>query len=131
MPLDYSQYEPHWVKEFRRCEQWIEAALEYSHGTHDIKDIFEAVANNTVEFWPGQKCALISQVVQYPKKRMVHIFLAGGDIDEIKEIETHITEWAKSQGCSGLSLTGRPGWTKSFLRDIGYRNTQVQMIKEF
>jgi hypothetical protein len=46
-------------------------------------------------------------------------------------MEPHIVEWAKQQGCSALSLTGRPGWTKSFLKDIGYQNTQVQMIKEF
>ena len=41
-----------------------------------------------------------------------------------------IIEWAKSQGCEAITLTGRPGWTKSFLQDIGYRCTQVQMYKE-
>ena len=131
MPIDYSQYEPYWVKEFKRCEHWIEAALEYSHGTHNIQNIFEDVMNGRVEFWPGKECALISQVVQYPQKKMIHVFLAGGDISEIEQIEPHIVEWAKQHGCSALSLTGRPGWTKSFLKDIGYQNTQVQMIKEF
>jgi hypothetical protein len=131
MPLDYSQYEPHWVKEFRRCEQWIEDALEYSHGTHNIQDIFEDVMNGRIEFWPGKNCALITQVTQYPQKKMVHVFLAGGNISEIEEIEKHITIWAKQQGCTALSLAGRPGWTKSFLNKIGYKNTQVQMIKEF
>jgi len=87
--------------------------------------------NGRVEFWPGKKCALISQVVQYPQKKMIHVFLAGGDISEIQEMEPHIVEWAKEKGCSALSLTGRPGWTRSFLQDIGYKNTQVQMIKEF
>lgn len=131
MPLDYTQYEPYWVKEFKRCEHWIEAALEYSHGTHDIQDIFECVAQGTLEFWPGKHCALISQVVQYPKKKMIHVFLAGGDIKEIEAMEPDIVAWAKQQGCEALSLTGRPGWTKSFLNNIGYKNTQVQMIKEF
>lgn len=131
MPLDYSQYEPHWIKEFRRCEQWIEDALEYSHGTHNIQDIFEDVMYGRVEFWPGKECALITQVVQYPQRKMLHVFLAGGNITEIEEIEKHITVWAKQQGCTALSLTGRPGWTRSFCKDIGYRNTQVQMIKEF
>ena len=49
MPLDYSQYEPHWVKEFKRCEHWIEDALEYSHGTHNIQDIFEERGNHEGE----------------------------------------------------------------------------------
>ena len=131
MPVDYARYEPVWVREFRRCEHWIEAALEYSHGTHTIQDIFEFVANGTLELWPGKNCALISQVSEYPGRKMIHIFLAGGDIKEIEEMEPSIIAWAKEQGCSALTLTGRPGWTKSFLKDIGYKNTQVQMIKEF
>ena len=131
MPVDYSKYEPNWVKEFRRCEKWIEDALEYSHGTHNIQDIFEDVLNGRVEFWPGKECALITQVCHYPRKKMIHVFLAGGNIKEIEKIEKHIIEWATNQGCTALSLTGRPGWTRSFLQDIGYKNTQVQMIKEF
>lgn len=131
MSFDLNRCIPAWVKEFERCAHWIEDALEYSHGTHDIYDIFESVASGQVQFWPGERCALITQVSEYPKKKMIHVFLAGGDITEIELIEADIVKWAKTQGCEALSLTGRPGWTKSFLNNIGYRNTQVQMIKEF
>ena len=130
MPVDYSRYEPDWVKEFRRCEQWLENALDYAHGTFDIQNVFEDVMNGNAQFWPGENSAVVTQIVNYPKKKVVHFFLAGGDIKELQDMEPGIIEWAKSQGCEAITLTGRPGWTRSFLNDIGYKCTQVQMFKE-
>ena len=128
MPVDYSRFD--WVKEFKRCEKWLEDALDYAHGTFDINDVFNDVVNGTAQFWPGKNSAVVTQIVPYPKKKVLHFFLAGGDIKELEEMEPGIIEWAKSQGCEAISLTGRPGWTRSFLQDIGYRCTQVQMFKE-
>jgi hypothetical protein len=131
MPVDYSKYEPEWVTEFRRCEGWLEAALEYAHGAFDIQDVFEDVMNGSMQFWPGESSVAVTQVVPYPKKKIVHCFLAAGDIVELEVIHDRIVAWAKTQGCEAMTLTGRPGWTKSFLRDIGYTCSQVQMVKEF
>ena len=128
MPVDYSRFD--WVEEFKRCEKWLEDALEYAHGTFDINDVFNDVVNGTAQFWPGKNSAVVTQIVPYPKKKVLHFFLAGGDIKELEEMEPGIIEWAKSQGCEAITLTGRPGWTKSFLQDIGYKCTQVQMFKE-
>jgi hypothetical protein len=128
MPVDYSRFD--WVKEFKRCEKWLEDALDYAHGTFDINDVFNDVVNGTAQFWPGKNSAVVTQIVPYPKKKVLHFFLAGGDIKELEEMEPGIIEWAKSQGCEAITLTGRPGWTKSFLQDIGYKCTQVQMFKE-
>ena len=128
MPVDYSRFD--WVKEFKRCEKWLEDALDYAHGTFDINDVFNDVVNGTAQFWPGKNSAVVTQIVPYPRKKVLHFFLAGGDIKELEEMEPGIIEWAKSQGCEAITLTGRPGWTKSFLQDIGYKCTQVQMFKE-
>ena len=130
MPVDYSRYEPDWVKEFKRCEEWLENALDYAHGTFDIQNVFEDVMNGNAQFWPGENSAVVTQIVPYPKKKVIHFFLAGGDIKELQDMEPGIIEWAKSQGCEVVTLSGRPGWTKSFLNNIGYRCTQVQMYKE-
>lgn len=128
MPVDYSKY--YWIEEFRRCEKLLEDALDYAHETFDISNIFDNVMNGSAQFWPGKNSAVITQIVPYPKKKVLHFFLAAGDIEELKEMEPHIIQWAKSQGCEAVTLTGRPGWTKSFLKNIGYKCTQVQMFKE-
>ena len=85
MPVDYSRYEPDWVKEFKRCEQWLENALDYAHGTFDISDVFEEVMNGNAQFWPGKNSAVVTQIVNYPRKKAIHFFLAGGDIKELEE----------------------------------------------
>jgi hypothetical protein len=41
-----------------------------------------------------------------------------------------IEAWAKEQGCSAISLVGRKGWTRSFLRDRGYQTIHCEMAKE-
>ena len=130
MPLDYSQYVPDWIKEFQRCEKWLEDALEYSHGMFTIQDVFEDVMNGNAQLWPGKNSAIVTQIVNYPRKKAIHVFLAGGDLEEIKSMEPHVVEYGKSQGCEVITLTGRPGWTRTFLTKIGYKNTQVQILKE-
>jgi len=132
----YEQYEvegvlPKWVEEFKRCEKWISDALEYSHGTHNLEDLLHDVANGNLSLWAGEDCALIMQITQYPRAKMAHCFLAGGNIEGIAAIEVGITAWAKGLGCNGITLMGRPGWARSFLSKIGYDCRQVNMVKEF
>jgi hypothetical protein len=122
---------PEWVKKFIHYEDLIKEALEHSHGTYNIADVFDSIMNGDSQFWPGKNSVAITQIVQYPRKKILHCFLAAGDIEEIALMEEDAVLWAKSQGCSALTLTGRAGWAKSFLKNKGYTCSQVQMTKEF
>jgi len=133
--IDYTKYnvcglEPYWVKEFKRCESYIQAAIDYTHDTFVLQDVVDGMAFGDFQLWPGSKSAVITQIVQYPQKKVIHVFLAGGDMDEVKQLEEDLSIWGKYQGCQAVTLVGRPGWRKSFLKDIGYKCTQVQMFKE-
>lgn len=125
-----NQVNTDWVKEFERCKPWIESALEYSLDTHDIQDIQNDLVNNKLQLWPGEKSVIVTQILEYPKKRVMHVFLAGGDIKDIESRTDGITAWAKLIGCNTITLTGRPGWVKSFLKNKGYKTTQVYLSKE-
>ena len=114
--------------ELERCKKWIEDALEYSGGTHDFKDIVDAVLSGQMHLWAGDKCCTVTLFTVYPKKRFLHVFLAGGDLDEILEIEKSMVEFAKHNDCDGLTLSGRVGW-KKVLRDIGW-NEQLLMLRK-
>ena len=132
----YEQYRTDGVlhktaQEFMRCEKWIADALEYAHGTHTIEDLLYDVMAGQLSLWAGEDCALIMQITQYPRAKMAHCFLAGGNIEGVAQLEIGVTAWAKGLGCNGITLMGRPGWAKSFLKDNGYSCKQVNMIKEF
>ena len=136
MSIDYSKYEPEWFGEFRRCEAWIEASLEYAHGAYaygafTIQDVFEDIMKGDMQFWPGKKSVAVTQIVPYPNKKIVHCFVAAGDIIELEVTHDKIIAWAKTEGCEAMTLSGGSGWTERFLRDKDYTCAQVQMIRKF
>ena len=108
--------------------EWIKSALEYSDGTHDIEDIIQGILANKMQYWENDKCAVVTEVIDYPKKRVLHVFLAGGELEGIRDLEHSAVEWAKSIGCSAFTLTGRRGWEKALKKD-GWENLHTSMIK--
>lgn len=103
-----------------RCRTHIEAALEYSQGTHLFSDIAAGILSGRYQLWAGKDSAIVTEIIVYPRMKDLHYFLAGGDLDELKTIRPHIEAWGVQQGCSRVSLAGRPGWAKTFLKDEGY-----------
>lgn len=135
MYIDYTLYnvdgqEPEWVPEFKRCRQWLEDALEFADNTFNIIDVADGIALGNMQFWPEEDSAAISQIVEYPRKKVIHVFLLGGNMDGAKALEKKMAVWGKSQRCQAITLTGRPGWSKSFLKDIGYHSSSISMSKE-
>lgn len=116
------------LNEIMRCRQWIEAALEYSHDTHDFKDIVDAILIGNMQLWSTENSCAVTEVITFPKKKMLHVFLAGGDMGEIRSLTKPAIEWAKGIGCSDMTLTGRKGWTKA-LKSDGWEDSHVMMIK--
>lgn len=121
---------PNWAIQFRRLQPHIEAALEYSQGTHTADDVLQQISTGELQLWPGQDSVVITQIITYPRKKVLHIFLAGGNQKELKEMDPYVVQWAKDQGCTALTFTGRLGWSRSEMRDIGFKQTHVMMSKE-
>lgn len=119
------------AQEFDRCRKHIAAALEYAGGTHDIEHIRESVLRGDLQLWPGEKSAIITEIEQYPLKRCLNFFLAGGDLAELQRMTPDIEQWAKTMwGCSSAKLTGRQGWSRTFLKDMGYEPKWITLAKD-
>lgn len=117
------------VEEFIRCREYILAALEYTKGTHTLADIWQGVISGNYQFWPGEKSAVITEIQVYPQRKVMHIFLAGGDLDELLEIEKSIEAFAHDIGCNSLSISGRRGWVRIFAKD-GWQEVCTTIAKE-
>jgi hypothetical protein len=117
--------------EFDRCKPWIAAALEYAGGTHDIEHIREAVLRGDLQLWAGNGSAIVTEIENYPRMRVLNFFLAGGNLEELELMTPGIEQWAKEKwGCSAAKLAGRQGWQRTFLRDRGYKPHYVVMTRE-
>ena len=117
-------------KELQRCSPWIEAALEYSGGTHDFIDVAEGINKGTMQLWPTPKGCIVTEIVVYPRKRMLNVFLGGGELDQILDMHQDVIQWAKAQGCTALTMTGRVGWKKPLAKH-GWDQLHSSYIKEF
>lgn len=116
-------------QELERCRKWIEAALEYSGGTHDFDDIVRMVKANILQFWPASDACAITEIIEYPKKKVLHIFLAGGNMETIVDMNESAEYFAKLNGCTGMSIAGRRGWSK-VLSKKGYKEAFTTLGKD-
>jgi hypothetical protein len=108
------------LEHLERLRHHVEAALEYSGGTHHFADVREMVEQNKLQLWPAVNSVVLTEIIVYPRLKNLHYFLAGGDLDELSRMRPMIESWGKSLGCTRVSLAGRRGWAKTFLKDEGY-----------
>jgi len=121
------------VNDIVRCADWIKSALEYAEGTHTFSDVAVSLLDGERLLWPGERCCVVTEFADYPRKRIMNYFLAGGERgsgEELNKMLISLESFARSAGCDAVTLTGRPGWLKSFLRAEGYRRVSVTMAKE-
>lgn len=93
----------------------IEGALQYAGGTHTFEDIRAGVEAGSLQYWPGVRSVIITEIIQYPQKRALNFFLAGGDLAELEEMYPVIETWGREKGCDVAVMTARKGWERSFL----------------
>ena len=107
-------------EDLERLRHHVEAALEYSGGTHGIEDIAEGLKTGRFQLWPGDNSVIVTEIIVYPRLKNLHFFLAGGDLDELRLMQPLVESWGKNMGCTRVSLAGRKGWERTFLKDEGY-----------
>jgi len=95
-----------------RCKNWIEAALAYSGGTHSFQDIVDGVLSGQMQLWAGESGCAVTEISVYPKKKVLHVFLAAGDMNQIIDFQDSAIQFAKMNGCDSMTIAGRSGWKR-------------------
>lgn len=116
--------------DLERCRPWIEAALEYTGGTHEFDDVVKNIAQGTMQLWPSPRGCIVTEIVVYPRKKVLNVFLAGGELDQILEMDHDVKAWAKANGCTAATMAGRMGWKKPLI-PLNWKLQQVCFMKEF
>lgn len=124
-----AQSQPRPFDELLRCRGWIEAALEYSGGTHTFKDVVDGIASGRMQLWPARNSCVVTEIVVYPQKKVLNVFLGGGELEELAGMHGDVIKWARAQGCTAVSISGRKGWERAFRR-YGWQPLHVTLTKE-
>jgi len=101
-----------WVPYFLQSEQLLLNALEYGNETHSLEDVAMALNKDEMQLWPGVNTALVTEIITYPKRKIINVFLAAGDMDEVIRILPYVEKHGKIESCTHMTMTGRKGWDK-------------------
>ena len=87
-----------------------------------------SVLRGELTLWAGEDSILLTQVKDYPNFRAISFVIAGGDLEELREMERQIIPLAKAHGCTKAAIVdGRKGWLKAL---DGYKLQSVNLTKD-
>lgn len=113
-----------------RCRHWIEDALEHDGGLYMIEDIERIIRDGEAHFWAGERSAAVTQWWHFPRDKVLNLWLAGGDLEELtSRMFPAAEQWAAKRGATRIMLAGRPGWRKA-MAPHGFGPLSTLLIKE-
>lgn len=112
-----------------RCRPWIAAALEYSRGTHTVEDVEHGILSGRFHLWPAARGCLVTEFIEYPQKRVLNVFLGGGELDQLTDMHDAVEAFARAAGCKAVLIQGRRGWARVW-RDQGFKPVATVLEKE-
>lgn len=117
------------VGEFEKARPYLEAALAKDPtGTWDIDTIRDRYLRGDVQLWHGSRYAGITEVLNYPKRRVVLVHLAGGELDAILDHFEDLETFARIVGATGIEVMGREGWAR-VLKNRGFEKAAVRLFR--
>lgn len=100
-------------------EKYVADSLEFAQGCFLPSDIKALCERGAMQMWIATKgdvvlCACISEITNYPQKRVVAVpFIGGKDMRSwFRKMLYTIEAWSKEMGCVGLQGGARRGWGK-------------------
>ncbi len=117
-------------EDFERLAPQLARALKQAWG-YTLDDVRDAVESGKMQLWPGQRSAIVTQILERPQGRELFFFLAAGDMDEVRRLYDIVIAWGKSKGCKHTTFVGRKGWERSFLtKEEGWKTKLVVYERE-
>lgn len=104
----------------------IEKALEYGGSTHSVDDVVERITSGKAVLFTEDDALILAEVRDYPEKRVLNIWMAVGELQDVLDLADKVMEWGRACGCTLAMFTGRQGWQRA-LRDRGWESTRVEM----
>jgi hypothetical protein len=86
-------------------------------GTHSEDDVLGAVMDGRAQLWIQKReyidAVAVTEIVSYPRMRMVHVWLAGARRKaDWKEFNDVIVRWGRERACKFVKIDGRVGWLR-------------------
>lgn len=90
----------------------LNRALDIMGGLYTAADILEAVSKGTMQMFAICDSIVVTQICIYPRRRVLHVVVAVGDIDELRDLHERILTFAHQMDVELVQAHGRRGWVK-------------------
>jgi hypothetical protein len=108
----------------------VDDALNSGGGrTHSVGDVLRKVYDGMAQLWYSDTGLLVTEVCDEPKARVLHVWIAAGELEPVLALADRVEEWARDNGCRYMSLSGRTGWLR-VLRERGWGSPILHLTKE-
>ncbi len=110
---------------------WMEAALAAAgDASETLLDVYQRLTTNPdYQLWVSDAGMYVTHVVPGRDGPLLHFWLAGGTMTGMKELYPLAEAFGRQLGCVAMTLIGRCGWQRTFLRDEGWSPALVEMRK--
>jgi hypothetical protein len=111
-------------------EDQIAKALLAGGDLLTLDDLRELAIAKRVQWWGDQTAAAATEVLTYPRRRILNLFMAAGDdVRDVLALQDGIVAFAQAMGCSHMVAHGRPGWGR-IGRASGWLPHSIQFVRE-
>lgn len=107
----------------------VQELLDEFGGLYDIYDIVYAIQDGHMQSFAYGDSWAVTQICEFPKKKVLDVVFMIGSLNELKELEPKLIEFARENYINYMMANGRrgfikeafPGWkmkSATFVRDL-------------
>lgn len=100
------------VAKWARHRPKLLEAIEYTNGTHTEDDVLAMILLGRLTLWADDAGAFVTEFIDYPRMKVVNLFLVAGERDKMWPLEAQVVAHGKANGCKRIMGGGRRGWTR-------------------
>lgn len=108
--------------------QKIDETLEAFGGFYTFEDLLDLIGRGEMQSFSVGDSWAVTQICDFPQKRAISIEFAIGDLEELKELESQIDEFAKKHEINYIMANGRLGF--DFVKTDGWRKVSSTYVKD-
>lgn len=114
---------------WERSKPFLADALAYT-GLHSVDDVLDEVQEGSALFYPVRDGAAVFKMGEYPQKRVLLIWLYGGELaSNIEGVLEAADFHARELDCTEITIGGRRGWER-VLKPYGFAHRGVVLTKD-
>lgn len=108
----------------------VAEALEQGGGIFTPADVRDAIQDGRMQAWTKNDSLVVTEVLAFPRKRILHIVFAVGELDDVLALQPQFEAFGREHDCDKVVMEGRAGWDKILPKEGWSKIEQVRFGKD-